>query len=148
MYKRFLSVFLSVLLLFCGFCLPVFASDGSQSDGSFWSGLKDVIVPSDDFFEDFSNDISSAVDRKFGAVGDLVEQIKKGFASLSDSSSAGTLTLTMPDNILFNGYKGTSVNILGGIGTFASWFKAFFSVFLIVVTIIFCYRRLIAMFNK
>lgn len=156
--KKVIPVFMAVIILF-SFPMTVNASTG-EIDGGFLGGLfdglldgiieglKDLFIPSDDFFASFNGDISQAIDRKTGGLVFSFKAVTDEFNQLqSGGQTNNTLKLTMPDNILYSGYKGTSVNLLGGIGDFATWFRGLFSAFMVVSTIILCYRKVVALFK-
>lgn len=120
---------------------------GGLVDG-FLNGLKSLFIPDDNFFASFNADIQSAIDRKTGGLATYFSNITNEFNRLQNSHSTNNaLTLKMPDNHLYNGYRGVSVNLLGGIDSFSVWFRGLFSAFMVITTIILCYRRVISLFK-
>jgi hypothetical protein len=153
--KRIISVLIALLLLFA-FPLAVSASVGGDDDGGllgglvsgFLNGLKDLFIPDADFFDAFNADIQNAIDRKTGGLASYFQSVTDQFSGLQTGHLTNDkLDFEMPDNILYPGYKGTKVNLLGGLGGFVTWFRPIFSAFMVVSTIVLCYRKTISLFK-
>lgn len=151
--KKLSAVFLAVILVF-SFPLTAYAADGDDSgllgglvDG-FLNGLKGLFIPDEDFFTAFNADITAAIDRKTGGLATYFGSLTAEFNQLQNSGKSNdTLKITLPDNLLYKGYKGTSANLLGGIDSFAVWFRGLFSAFMVIGTVVICYRKVIALFK-
>ena len=131
-------------------------SGGGGDDGggildwllNFWKKFVDTIkglfIPSADYFKNFFDEIKSAFDKKLGGLSDLLGSLGSSFESLKNSTAKTTLTIKMPDNQLFAGYKGITVDVLKYVGPVLSFIRGLFNAILVVSTIIICYRKLIA----
>jgi len=114
--------------------------------GGLLNGLQSLFVPSPDFFDSFRTDIQDAIYDRFCCAIIYFRDITDQFSTLqSDRAINSALMIDIPANQLFYGQQAISGNLIGGLGDFGSWFRGITSAFMVVVTVILCYRKVIAM---
>lgn len=115
---------------------------------NFWEKLKQlfisIFVPEDGYLQQWYNDIKTAFEKKVGGLSSAFSNLSSAFNSLKTSAEERTkIILTLPDNWIFQGYKGTSVDLLGYAGGFMSFLRNIFNGIILISTIIICYKNLI-----
>lgn len=109
----------------------------------FINTLKSLFIPSPDFLSDFVDDIKTAFESKLGGLSNLVSSVSNMFDSLKNVSGSTVLTITIPDNQFYHGYKGLTVDVFSFFGSLLSFIRGVFNSILVILTIVVCYRRLI-----
>lgn len=134
--------------------------DGQNNGGiiewlkNFWDNLlkffKDLFVPPDGYFENWFKEIQTAFTEKLGGVGNLFESISKSFESIKDSQkNKSEIMIELPDNYLFDGFKGFSTNLISKQGySLLSWLRNVITAIIIVITAVTCIRKVIALTHR
>lgn len=117
---------------------------------SFWDKLlqffKDLIIPPPDYFKNWFEEVKTKFSEKMGSLATFFDSIGGIFDGLkSKSYEKSKVMFTVPDNSIFMGYKGTSVDLLGFASSWLSWLRTIFNGILVLFTGLICYRKLIAL---
>ena len=115
---------------------------------SFFDNLLDffisILVPSEGYFEDWFNEIKNAFEDKLGGLMDFIDEVTNAFDDIANNNGTdSSLIITLPDNWLFSGYKGISVDVLKPFAYLLAWIKNIFNVIVCIFTAITCYKSII-----
>lgn len=131
---------------------PPEPEDSGVSDwlGNFWDTLvetiKGLFVPEDGYFEEWFQSLKDAFDRQVGGVGGLLEYIQQKFQALQNGQHRRTsLVITLPDNLLFPGFKGVSGNMLAGLDSMLTFLRNVLTAIVVILTAIAVIRKVIAL---
>lgn len=117
----------------------------------FWKNILDffkkIFIPEDDFFTKWYQDIKNVVDKKFAAIFGIFDILKKSFESIGNLSSNG-LILNIPAGHFFNSFGGTSVDLLKFVVPFLNHIKSWLTMFVVFITAIVCYKRIVVLFEQ
>lgn len=115
-------------------------SDESESDGvlgflgDFWNKFKtfltSLFIPSDGYFADWYNEIKAAFDEKFGALTELYNQLTGFFDGIESDET--------PSELFDDAYFGDILSLCRGIITGL----------ILLLTMIFCYRKIISLISE
>lgn len=155
MPKKAIALLLAVVLLL-SFSVPAFAA--TDSDGniftSIFSGLKEaanflkrLIVPDPNYFHNKLADLSRRVNERFGGLGQLYQIIDNFFKVLNSAQSASIMFKT-PNNFLFRGYQGVSINVLEFAKPFTDFLRNVLNAAACLFTAVICYKKLLTFFEK
>ena len=145
MKQKSLIILLAILVAFT-LSVPVLAADG-QSRG-FFDTLADIgmfirnlFVPDGDYFNDQLSSLNDHVNSRFAGLGQLYQMIN---ASPPDIS----LRLTIPNNFLFPGYRGTSVDFFTSARPYIDFMRNVLNASACLFTAIVCYHKLRHFFTE
>ena len=72
--------------------------------------IRNLFVPDGDYFNDQLSSLNDHVNSRFAGLGQLYQMINDFFKILASPPDV-SLRLTIPNNFLFPGYRGTSVDV-------------------------------------
>lgn len=142
-----------VLLVLLTISLPVFAANtDDEKPPTFFHYLanlfKSVFVPSDHYFYNKTAELNNNINKKLGGVAQLYHIIENFFKSLDMPDANASLSLNMPNDFFYDGYKGTKVDIFAMAKPFIRLLKDVFNVTLCILTAIACYHKLRGFFTE
>ena len=107
------------------------------------SGLKTLFIPHDDYFDKMTDRIYTAFEKKFGSVLSLANYLKARFSDLR-AYKGDLFIIQFPSDHLFGGSK---IDLLSGAGGIANMIRGAFSGFVVLCTVAFAYKKVVAMIN-
>lgn len=142
-----------VLLVLLTISLPVFAANtDDERPPTFFHYLanlfKSIFVPSDRYFYNKTAELNNNINKKLGGVAQLYHIIENFFKSLDMPDANASLSLNMPNDFFYDGYKGTKVDIFSMAKPFIRLLKDVFNVALCILTAIACYHKLRGFFTE
>ena len=151
MRKKSLIILAAVLVAFT-LSVPVLAADG-QSRG-FFDTLADIgmfirnlFVPDGDYFNDQLSSLNDHINSRFAGLGQLYQMINDFFRILSSPPDV-SLNLTIPNNFLFPGYRGTRVDIFITARPYIDLIRNVLNASACLFTSITCYHKLRHFFTE
>ena len=151
MRKKSLIILAAVLVAFT-LSVPVLAPDG-QSPG-FFDTLADIgmfirnlFVPDGDYFNDQFSSLNDHVNSRFAGLGQLYQMINDFFKILASPPDI-SLRLTIPNNFLFPGYRGTSVDVFASGRVYIDFMRNVLNASACLFTAITCYHKLRHFFTE
>ena len=151
-YKILLLFALAAALFFV--CLvPVYAAEGQHWWDAFsWFGeianfVKSLVVRPANYFHNRLAKLNGLVNEKFSGLGQLYQVLNDFFYKLGSTAPAG-LTIKMPDNFLFPGYRGFSMNFFGAALPYIRFLRSFLTAACSIFTVIVCYHKLRTFFTE
>lgn len=151
MRKKCLIILLAILVAFT-LSVPVLAADG-QSRG-FFDTLADIgmfirnlFVPDGDYFNDQLSSLNDHVNSRFAGLGQLYQMINDFFKILASPPNV-SLNLTIPNNFLFPGYRGTSVDVFASGRVYIDFIRNVLNASACLFTAITCYHKLRHFFTE
>lgn len=150
-YKVPLLVLLAAAILAVSFTAAYAAEERHWWDAFSWFGdianfVKSLVVPPANYFHNRLAKLNGLVNEKFSGVGQLYQILNDFFYKIGDPASAD-LTLRIPNNFLFSGYRGFSLNFFGAATTYISFLRTFLTACVSVFTVIVCYHKLRTFFT-
>jgi len=145
-YKVPLAVLL-VAVAFCAFLVPAYAEETRHWWDAFsWFGdvahfVKSLVVPPANYFHNRLSHLNDMVNEKFSGLGQLYQILNDFFYKLGDPAPA-ELTLRIPNNFLFRGYQGFSVNFFGAAMPYIRFLRTVLTAAFTVFTVVVCYHKL------
>lgn len=136
--------------------------DDEEPGGNWWDGLLDwlknfwdkllaffigIFVPEEGYFSEWFETIRAALDKKVGGLTTVLDAISNGFDSLQNPGSTGGLSLKLPDNLYYDGYKGASFNLLEFIQPALVHVRSWLNAIVVIFTFIYCFKKLILLVN-
>lgn len=106
-------------------------------------GLQKLFIPSDGYFDRLIDRIYTAFEKKFGNVLALANYLKNQFSGLR-VYKGNLFVLKFPKDHLFGGRE---INLLSGGEDIANLIRGALSGFVMLSTVAFCYKRVVAMIN-
>lgn len=162
MSKSLLSVFLVFLLLMSFICVAYASDTGVDDTAGFLSKLlsffnnffdnlyefvRGIFIPSNDFFPNQIQQLQDKVNEKMGGVGYLYDMLKSFFDGLKNTTVSTPLNFSLPDNFLFDGYKGMSIDFLASGAVYVKFLRDFANVLICLATAFVCYKKLTSFFS-
>ena len=151
MRKKSLIILAAVLVAFT-LSVPVLAADG-QSRG-FFDTLADIgmfirnlFVPDVDYFNDQLSSLNNHINSRFAGLGQLYQMINDFFKILASPPDI-SLRLTIPNNFLFPGYRGTSVDVFASGRVYIDFIRNVLNASACLFTAITCYHKLRHFFTE
>ena len=151
MRKKSLIILLAVLVAFT-LSVPVLAADG-QSRGFFdtladiGTFIRDLFVPDGNYFNDQLSSLNDHVNSRFAGLGQLYQMINDFFKVLSSPPDV-SLSLTVPNNFLFPGYRGTKVDVFTSARPYIDFMRNVLNASACLFTGIVCYHKLRHFFTE
>mgnify|MGYP001028454877 CR=1 FL=1 len=155
MKKRKTGFYLALLLIAaCVLLVPAFAADGGKHwwDAFSWFGeianfVKSLVVPPANYWHNRLALLNSMVNAKFAGLGQLYRTLDDFFRRLSDPA-AGQIIASIPDDFLFRGYRGFSMNFFGAAAPYIRFLRAVLSGACFLFTAIVCYHKVRTFFTE
>lgn len=121
-------------------------------DAFSWFGdianfVKYLIVPSENYFHNRLSLLNSLVNEKFGGLGQLYQTLDDFFHRLS-SPAPIEFEFTMPDNFLFSGFKGFSVDFFANAAPYINFGRSLLTAGFFLLTVIICYHKIRTFFTE
>lgn len=142
--RRVVLALVFVMLL----SVPCLAADG------IFSGLKGIadfigrlIIPEQSYFHNQLASLSANFNSRFGGVSYLFQMIHSFLQSLGDVKSM-EFTFTMPNDVLYPGYKGFSADVFTFIGPYVEMLRSVLTSGLCIITAISCYHKVRTFFSE
>ncbi len=154
--KRKSWLFYSVLLLIaaCFLFVPAFAVDEKKHwwDAFGWFGeianfIKFLVVPPANYWHNRLMVLNNMINTKFAGLGQLYRTLDDFFRRLSDPA-VGQLVATIPNDFLFRGYRGFSVDFFGAAAPYIRFLRAVLSGTCFLFTAIVCYHKVRTFFTE
>lgn len=151
--KWFFAAF--AVLVLCVLAVPAYAAEDSGGhwwDAFSWFGeianfVKSLVVPPADYFHNRLALLNSLCNEKFGGMGQLYQTLSDFFYKLSDPAPV-ELKFSLPDDFLFRGYRGFSMDFFGSAAPYLRFLRAFLSACCFIGTVIMCYHKLRTFFTE
>lgn len=139
-------------LVLMGLSIPAFAADGSSRGALSWFSdvgifLRDVFVPDGNYFNDQLSLLNDHINSRFAGLGELYQMLNHFFKVLNNPPPI-TINLTIPNNFLFSGYRGTRVSFLPMIKPYLSFIRDVLTAAACLLTAIICYHKLRTFFTE
>lgn len=146
-------VLLAILLIFsfgtvCFATEPEEPPDNNGIISAILDGLIGLFVPTDEFFQDWWNEISHAVDIKVVGLKTTLSSFSEQFSSLTSTTERPVIVLELEDNQLFHGSDGVSVDLLETAQPFLNFMRPILNGLVAILLIIYCYKTVTAMFGE
>lgn len=148
--KIFILLFLFIVLFYM---LSIFAF-ADTTGVSIFSGLGDIarflkriIVPEFNYFHNKLGEISQHANERLAGVFALYQMLDNFFNELKNAP-ATKLIFYIPDNFLFRGYKGISINFFESAEPYIRVFRDVVNSTLTIFTSIACYHKLRMLFQQ
>lgn len=144
--KVLLLVVLVVAVFLVSFTSAYAAEERHWWDAFSWFGeianfAKSLIVPPANYFHNRLSKLNDLVNQKFSGVGQLYQILNDFFYKIGDPAPAD-LSLRIPNNFLFFGYQGFSLNFFGAAAPYIGFLRTFLTVCFSIFTVIVCYHKL------
>ena len=154
MKKRKTVFYLALLLTAaCILLVPAFADDGGKHwwDAFGWFGeianfIKSLVVPPANYWHNRLAVLNGMVNEKFAGLGQLYRTLDDFFRRLSDPA-AGQLVATIPNDFLFQGYRGFSMDFFSAAAPYIRFLRAVLSGACFLLTAIVCYHKVRTFFT-
>ncbi len=155
MRKRKLGFYFVLLLIAACFLLvPAFAADGEKHwwDAFSWFGeianfIKSLVVPPANYWHNRLMVLNNMINAKFAGLGQLYRTLDDFFRRLSDPA-AGQLVAIIPDDFLFRGYRGFSMDFFGAAAPYIRFMRTVLSASCFLATAAVCYHKVRTFFTE
>jgi len=152
--KKWFAITLLVLA-FLVFTVPVYAAESSDSnwwDAFGWFGdianfIKYLVVPPENYWHNRLAKLNGLINAKFSGLGQLYQTLNDFFYKLGDPAPVD-FKFKIPDNFLYPGYKGFSLDIFSITGPYLRFLRSFLTACCFVLTIIICYHKIRTFFTE
>ena len=151
MRKKIFTVFLAVLVLAFA-SVPAFAADGSSRGVLSWFSdvggfIRDIFVPDGNYFNNQLSLLNDHINSRFAGLGELYQMLDNFFKTLRNPPPI-SLSLTIPTNFLFPGYRGTRVDFLTSAKPYFNLMRDILNAAVCLLTAIVCYHKLRTFFTE
>lgn len=147
-----------LLVLLVVVILAVSATSAHAAEASHWwnafswfgdiaNFVKSLVVPPANYFHNRLSKLNDIANQKFAGVGQLYQIINDFFYKLGDPAAAD-MTLRIPNNFLFSGYQGFSLNFFGAASPYIKFLRGFLTASFTILTVIVCYTKLRTFFTE
>lgn len=121
-------------------------------DAFSWFGeianfVKSLVVPPANYFHNRLSNLNNLANQKFSGLGQLYQILNDFFYKLGDPADAA-MTVRIPNNFLFAGYQGFSLNFFGAASPYIKFLRAFLTASFSIFTVIVCYTKLRSFFTE
>lgn len=125
---------------------------GGEEEGGWLDGLldgiKDLFLPSEDYLQNWFDEIRDAASEKFGAIFDLYEILKEAAAAIQQETGEDkTFIWSIGANKMYPGSPAVTVDIFQTAVPYFSKIRGWFTVILVILTAVICYRRIVSIFE-
>lgn len=151
MPKRIFVILLAVLVLAFA-SVSAFAADGSSRGVLSWFSdvggfIRDIFVPDGNYFNNQLSRLNRHINSRFAGLGELYQMIDSFFKTLSNPPPV-SLSLTIPNNFLFSGYRGTRVAFMAPAQPYLKLIRDVLTAAVCLLTAIVCYHKLRTFFTE
>ena len=137
------------------FTVSTFAAEASGShwwDAFGWFGdianfVKYLVVPAPNYFHNRLAKLNGLVNAKFAGLGQLFQTLNDFFYKIGNPAPAD-FKVKIPDNFLFQGYRGFSMDFFGSATPYLQFLRAFLTATCFILTAIVCYNKLRKFFTE
>lgn len=120
--------------------------DGLKSLGTMiLDGLKALFIPRDSYFTDVFERISNKFSEKFGGILSMGNELSSRFSSMQAYNMDNMFVAEFPKDHLLNGGR---VNLIAGLSDVLPMLRGALSGFLVLITAMFCYRKVVDQVNS
>lgn len=157
--KSFLTRYKAPLLIVLGlavlavFALPAYASESRHWWDAFgWFGdianfVKSLVVPPANYFHNRLAKLNGLVNAKFSGLGQLYQILNDFFYKLGSPAQA-ELSIRIPNNFLFPGYRGFSMNFFGAAQPYIRFLRNVLTASCSIFTVVICYHKIRTFFTE
>ena len=151
-YKVPLLVLLAAAILAASLTSVYAAEERHWWDAFSWFGeianfAKSLIVPPANYFHNRLSKLNDLVNVKFSGVGQLYQILNDFFYKIGDPSTVD-FSLRIPNNFLFSGYRGFSLNFFSAAAPYIGFMRTLLTASFSVFTVIICYHKLRTFFTE
>jgi len=145
--------FVVFLLIVCSFSILAYADDSSHWRDAFsWFGdvanfVKSLVVPPANYWHNRLASLNSMINKKFAGLGQLYQTLNDFFYKLGDPAPT-ELTFAIPDDFLFPGFRGFSMDFLASSSLLIRFLRSFLTACCFVFTMIICYHKIRTFFTE
>ena len=137
------------------FTISAFAAETSGGhwwDAFSWFGdianfVKYLVVPAPKYFHNRLAKLNSLVNEKFAGLGQLFQTLNDFFYKIGDPAPAD-FKVRIPDDFLFQGYRGFSMDFFGSAAPYLRFLRAFLTAACFILTAVVCYNKLRKFFTE
>ena len=135
------------------FLLPAYASESHSWWESFgWFGdianfVKSLVVPPANYFHNRLAKLNGLVNAKFSGLGQLYQILNDFFYKLGSPAQA-ELSIRIPNNFLFPGYRGFSMNFFGAAQPYIRFLRNVLTASCSIFTVVICYHKIRTFFTE
>lgn len=150
--KKWLAAAVAILVLLI-LVVPAYAKETTHWWDSFsWFGdianfIKSLVVPPENYWHNRLAKLNGLVNQKFSGLGQLYQTLNDFFYKLGDPTPA-EFKFKIPDNFLYPGYKGFSLDIFSITTPYLGFLRSFLTACCFVLTIILCYHKIRTFFTE
>ncbi len=124
-------------------------NSGEAGDGGSWQQkLKDLFVPSEDYFSDWFKEIKDAAMEKLGPIKSIVDAFSGLFEKLQHDNTETSIWIDVPEGQYYPGLPGIKVDILHFGANFIDTVRNWLTAIVVIFTAICCYRRVVVLFEQ
>lgn len=151
-WKKWLIVALAALVLLA-LSVPARAEESTPWWDAFgWfkeiaNFIKALVVPPENYWHNRLAKLNGLVNAKFSGLGQLYQTLNDFFYKLGDPAPA-EFKFRLPDNFLYPGYKGFSLDIFSITGPYLKFLRSFLTACCFVFTVIVCYHKIRTFFTE
>lgn len=152
-HQRKLLVLALAVLVFLALAVPAYADDPTPWWDTFsWFGdvanfIKSLVVPPPNYWHNRLAKLNGLVNAKFAGLGQLYQVLNDFFFKLGDPAPA-QLRFRVPDNFLYPGYKGFSLDLFSITTPYLRFLRSFLTACCFVFTAIICYHKIRTFFTE
>lgn len=147
--RKKLLLFVLLVLAICVLVIPAYASETAEKhwwDAFSWFGdvanfIKSLVVPPPNYWHNRLAKLNGLVNAKFAGLGQLYQVLNDFFFKLGDPAPA-QLRFQVPDNFLYPGYKGFSLDLFSITTPYLRFLRSFLTACCFVLTAIICYHKI------
>lgn len=151
-YKVPLLVLVAVVIFTISLTSVYAAEEQHWWDAFSWFGdianfVKSLVVPPANYFHNRLSKLNDLVNEEFAGVGQLYQIMNDFFYKLGDPAPAD-MTLRIPNNFLFSGYRGFSLNFFGPASPYIKFLRSLLTASFSIFTVVVCYNKLRSFFTE
>ena len=151
--KRLVLAFLCLVMIFALVTVPAYAAESRHWWEAFsWFGdvanfIKSLVVPPANYFHNRLAKLNGMINAKFAGLGQLYQTLDQFFRMLADPAPI-SFTFRIPDNYLYRGHKGFSLDIFSIATPYLRFLRSFLTACCFLFTVVICYHKLRTFFTE
>ena len=151
--KKLVLAAIVILALLALAIVPAYAEETTHWWDAFsWfkeiaNFIKALVVPPENYWHNRLAKLNGLVNAKFSGLGQLYQTLNDFFYKLGDPTPA-EFKFRLPDNFLYPGYKGFSLDIFSITGPYLRFLRSFLTACCFVFTVIVCYHKIRTFFTE